>query len=66
MDVTVEKNLSSSIDPIIWTTTNFAIFMNLESQAQNNASVLITQFGNDNLNYINDDGENGHFVNDKK
>jgi hypothetical protein len=42
MNVKVEKNLSSSIDPIIWTITNYVIFINL------------------------DDGENGHFVNDKK
>jgi hypothetical protein len=40
--------------------------MNLESQAQNNALVLTTQFGDDNFNYIIDDGENGRFVNDKK
>jgi hypothetical protein len=39
MNVKVEIFLSSSIDPIIWTITNFVIFMNLESQAQNNALV---------------------------
>jgi hypothetical protein len=66
MNVKVEKNLSSSIDPIIWTITNYAIFMNIESQAQNNASILTTQFGNNNFNYIIDDGENGYFVSDKK
>ncbi len=66
MNVKVEKKLSSSIDPIIWTITNSAIFMNLKSQAQNNASVLIIQFGNDNFNFIIDGGEDGHFVNDKK
>ncbi len=66
MNVKVEIFLSSSIEPIIWTTTNSTIFMNLESQAQNNALVLTTQFGDDNFNYIIDDGENGRFVNDKK
>jgi hypothetical protein len=66
MNVKVEIFLSSSIDPIVWTTTNSAIFMNLKNQAQNNASVLIIQFGNDNFNYIIDGGENGHFVSDKK
>ncbi len=40
--------------------------MNIESQAQNNASILTTQFGNNNFNYIIDDGENGYFVSDKK
>ncbi len=66
MNVKVEKNLSSSIDLIIWTITNSAIFMNLKSQAQNNPSVLTTQFGDEHFNYIIDDGENGHFVSDKK
>jgi len=66
MNVKVEKKISSSIDPIIWTITNYAIFINLESQAQNNASILTTQFGDDNFNYIIDDGENVHFVSDKK
>jgi hypothetical protein len=40
--------------------------MNLKSQAQNNPSVLTTQFGDEHFNYIIDDGENGHFVSDKK
>jgi hypothetical protein len=37
MNVKVEKVLSSSIDPIIWTTTNFATLVNSESQTHNNA-----------------------------
>jgi hypothetical protein len=37
MNVTIEKILSSSIDPIIWTIANFASFMNSKSQAHNNA-----------------------------
>jgi hypothetical protein len=37
MNVKVDKVLSSSTDPIIWTTTNFAMFMNLESWTHNNA-----------------------------
>ncbi len=37
MNFIIEKILSSSIDPIIWTMANFATFMNLESQTHNNA-----------------------------
>jgi hypothetical protein len=37
MNVTIEKIVSTSIDPIIWTIANFATFMNSKSQANNNA-----------------------------
>ncbi len=37
MKVNVEKVFSSSTDPIIWTTTNFATFINSLKRAHNKA-----------------------------
>jgi hypothetical protein len=37
MKVKVEKVLAFSTNPMIWTITNFATFMNLEKHTHNNA-----------------------------